>query len=138
MTTALPTAPTSPPRTMGARIQPTRPHGTKQFQGWRWGERVRDGAQLRAGDTLVLESTQFNAINLARVTRRSGHAPASYLRFILRTAMDEDEFVLWDFQIDAGKGDRAASNVIHRALPPDGDIQARAAAQPAMAGRPAA
>ena len=81
----------------------------KQWNGRGWGHfipsvRVNNPSEVKVGDLVCLESEQFKARNLARVTRTkfADKGARFYARFVDPKAPSDfmgNEFCLWDFEI---------------------------------------
>jgi hypothetical protein len=92
--------------------------GTTDFAGWRAGARVRTAREMQRGEVLLKVSRQFQASNLARVTRVENDR--AYLTFIDPAHPHQPrqgargEFVEWDPLSNRAE----PADVLYRTIPP--------------------
>ncbi|WP_186214617.1 hypothetical protein [Burkholderia gladioli] len=103
----------------GMPLASWRTGGTRDFSGWTLGKVITDIREVSVDDILLVDSEQFNALNLCRVTEFPAFPPEAegsrfYATFVSPQntevgrlgAGHEMEFCVWDFDLQRNFGNR--------------------------------
>lgn len=112
-------------------MKPWRASGTLNLQRWALGSRVRGLDELKVGAIILCDSLQFDAHNLARITRLVPERKIAYGVFVKpgdpskHRAPGDQEFAVHEFELEKQSGNRyyhvglVSAGFVHHTPDPD-------------------